>query len=181
MHPRLEELLGHIDRNHRAFLAEVERIPVPLRAVRPEPTRWSVAEVTDHLAIVTSRVAKMLGHRAAVARTDGLGPDPDHSPVVGTIDVARIIARTDILVAPSSVVPSAAADATLAEEELAEAHRRLRDAVVASDGVDLSQITLAHPALGDLNFYQWLSFIGAHESRHAQQVAEIGEALRSRV
>jgi hypothetical protein len=36
---------------------------------------------------------------------------------------------------------------------------------------------LPHPALGVLDGYQWLAFVGTHELRHANQIREIGEAL----
>ena len=36
-----------------------------------------------------------------------------------------------------------------------------------------------HPVFGALDMYQWLLFVGAHEGRHADQIREIGEALRA--
>ena len=180
MHPRLNELLDHTDRHHRELLAEVERVPLSLRAVRPAPDRWSVTEVLDHLAISASRIARLVDHRVAAGRVEGVGPDPLDSPVAATIDAGRIIDRTDRFVAPPSVAPRDRPDSASAEAELAAAHGRLRAAVHASDGIDLTQLTAPHPLLGELNLYQWLAFVGAHESRHARQVAEIGEALRAR-
>jgi hypothetical protein len=38
-------------------------------------------------------------------------------------------------------------------------------------------VVVPHPALGDQNLYQWIAFVGAHESRHAAQIREIAAAL----
>jgi hypothetical protein len=180
MHPRLDELLAYIDRHHQALLVEVDRVPEGMLNVRPETGRWSVAEVLDHLAITASRIAKLVGHQAGVARTEGVGPDPEHSPVSATLNFDQVVDRTARFAAPSSVAPRDQPDADRAKQELAAAHDRVRAAVTACDGIDLSLLTAPHPAFGALNLYQWLAFIGGHEARHALQVAEIGAALRER-
>ncbi len=61
-------------------------------------------------------------------------------------------------------------------EELEAATDALRKAVGAADGLALGEVHAPHPALGSLNLYQWLIFIGAHEARHADQIREIGTA-----
>jgi hypothetical protein len=45
----------------------------------------------------------------------------------------------------------------------------------------LGDITVPHPVLGPLNLYQWVLFVGGHESRHAIQIREIAQALSGRV
>lgn len=51
------------------------------------------------------------------------------------------------------------------------------DLVREYDGLALGSVTAPHPVLGEIDVYQWLLFLGAHEGRHADQVREIGEAL----
>jgi hypothetical protein len=52
--------------------------------------------------------------------------------------------------------------------------------VRATDGLALGGVLATHPRLGSLNVYQWVLFVGGHETRHAAQIREIGEALRAR-
>ena len=53
---------------------------------------------------------------------------------------------------------------------LTDSRRALRDSLVEGDGMDLSVIKRPHPALGELNLYQWGLFIGKHEERHTLQI-----------
>jgi len=46
----------------------------------------------------------------------------------------------------------------------------LRAAVVMADGLSLGEIKHNHPILGELDLYQWLIFLGQHESRHRKQI-----------
>jgi hypothetical protein len=47
------------------------------------------------------------------------------------------------------------------------------------DGLALGALRWAHPALGELDLYQYILFIGQHEARHARQIVEIGELLEA--
>ena len=174
MHPRLKELLDNLDQHHDALLAEIERVPLALRTTRPAPDRWSVAEVVEHLAIVAGGIAKRIADKAAAARADGIGPDPETSSMVGTIDTGRILDRTERITAPTQVVPQRQLDEAAARARLDAAHGALRDVIRASDGVDLTKVSMPHRIFGEMNLYQWLAFAAAHESRHAQQITEIG-------
>ena len=49
--------------------------------------------------------------------------------------------------------------------------------VVESGLVALGDIRHAHPALGEMNLYQWALWIAGHEARHAAQVREIAAQL----
>ncbi len=39
-----------------------------------------------------------------------------------------------------------------------------------ADGLSLGEIKHTHPVLGELDLYQWLIFLGQHESRHKKQI-----------
>ncbi len=44
-----------------------------------------------------------------------------------------------------------------------------------ADGLALGNFSYPHPMFGPLDLYQWLVFVGLHESRHACQIRELGE------
>ena len=60
MHPRLAELLSHLDSERDALDRVVSEVPPEARDRRPAPDSWSVAEVLDHLARVEGGVARLV-------------------------------------------------------------------------------------------------------------------------
>ncbi|MFN8581575.1 MAG: hypothetical protein U0163_11445 [Gemmatimonadaceae bacterium] len=57
-----------------------------------------------------------------------------------------------------------------------EASRRaLRQLCAEVDQYDGTQVTARHIVLGEIHYYQWVHFIGAHELRHLQQIRRIVE------
>jgi DinB superfamily len=179
MHPRIDELLEHLQQQHRSLLGELDRVPVALWQRRPAPADWSVAEVLEHVAIVNGRVARNVSDRAGAARTAGVGADPDRSPVLPSFDRARAVDRTNKMAAPPPVHPHEQLAGAAARQRLEVAHAALLDAVRASDGINLVALTMPHPLFGEMNLYQWIAFAGSHEARHAAQIAEIGATLRA--
>ena len=85
----------------------------------------------------------------------------------------RAISTGKKLMLPSDS-PLDAAFATLDSERTA-----LRDAIIAADGLALGTVRLPHPRFGDLDLYQWFTFLGAHEARHVEQVRETAAALEA--
>jgi hypothetical protein len=52
----------------------------------------------------------------------------------------------------------------------------LRPALERADG---HALLFPHPTWGPLNLYQWLLFVGAHESRHRAQIEALKETMNS--
>ena len=65
-------------------------------------------------------------------------------------------------------------------EALIAERAQLLAAMREGDGLALGTIEWPHPAVGVLNIYQWLVFLGAHEGRHAEQLREIAIAFAPR-
>lgn len=177
MHPRITELLDHLRHHHHALLGAIDQVPAAMRHRRPAPESWSVTEVMQHLVIVNGWIARHVSKRSTAARSEGVGPDPDTSPIVPTFDIAGALDRDRKVAAPAAVRPQEALDEATARGQLDRAHAALLEAVRASDGVNLVTLITPHPLFGPMNLYEWIVFAGAHESRHAAQVSEIGAAL----
>jgi hypothetical protein len=69
MHPRIAELLDYVATQTATLRAAYEAVPPERRAVRPEPGRWSPAEIIHHLAIVEGRLAQRLAVLIEQARS----------------------------------------------------------------------------------------------------------------
>ena len=177
MHPRIRELLDHLAHNRAKLRAAVDSVAPHLRERRPAPERWSVAEVLEHLVIVEGALARRRTSQVAAAGAEGLGPDHETTPVVPTLNTAFVLNRTKRIVATEAARPRGGSDATSAWAALEQSRERLRAALLGADGLALGSISMSHPALGELNMYQWIAFVGTHEARHAAQIREIGAAL----
>ena len=173
MHPRIKEVLEYLDTTRSELGRAVEDVSAARREERPAPDCWSVAEVLEHLAIIERRVVQMITGRIAAAKAAGLGPELETSSVLDSINRARVTDRSQRVTAPDMIQPRSGVDAASVWSALQQSRASLREAVLAGEGLALSEITHEHPVLGLINLYQWLIFLGSHEARHTAQIREI--------
>jgi uncharacterized damage-inducible protein DinB len=173
----LELLLRHLDANRDGLWAAVDSVPVALHLRRPEPGRWSVADVLEHLVLLERRVGALFAQQlSAIPRRRGDAPEIADVDVL--IDTRRLLDRSRPITTGDALRPHGTLDPTTARDALTQSRRVLRDAVSSADGLALETVSLPHPAFGPLNLYQWIAFMGTHEARHAAQIREIGAQLR---
>ena len=178
LHPRIQELIDFLAMHRRELLDDVASVPPALRDRKPEPGKWSVAEVLEHLTMIERRVAALVTMQVAAAREQGVGPDPDTSSVVASFANADILTnRAKKLVTPKAGVPTGAIDTTAGTEALDQAHAAMVAALRDANGVSLQNLVAAHPVLGPLNLYHFVVALGLHDARHAAQIREIGQTL----
>ena len=170
MNPITRELLSYLDEQRSVLKSAFESIPAEMRDRPPEPERWSAANVVEHLAIVETRVARVLSERIEEARS-GLPAETGTDPILPTIDYKRMYDRSTRVKAPEVVIPTGL-DAASAWAALENAGSMLRSILLANEGIALSTVTHPHPRFGTLSVYDWVAFLGAHEVRHAEQIRE---------
>ncbi|HET7456852.1 MAG TPA: DinB family protein [Gemmatimonadaceae bacterium] len=178
MHPRIAELTDYLARTRSALLAAVDAVPESRRETPPTPGAWSVAQVLDHLALVEDGSTRLLTKRVARAREAGLGPDRETSSLLHSLDASGLGSRAQRLDAPEIVLPRAGATAAGSAAALRESRASLLALLREVDGLDLSAVRATHGRLGDIDAYQWVLFLGMHEARHTEQLAEIAATLR---
>jgi uncharacterized damage-inducible protein DinB len=177
MHPRIQELLQHLNSSRETLRQAVEAVPPARRQDRPEADRWSVAEIVEHLAIVEHRLAQLLGSRLKAAKANGLGKEHETSSVLEAFQPERLLDRSRRFVTGEASRPTAGVRADAAWAALERARGELLGVVAAGDGLALGEIAHPHPVLGTFTMYEWLAFLGAHDARHALQIREIADAL----
>ena len=180
MHPRLQELFAYLNLRRNALREAVDAVPEAQRSQPPEPGRWSVADVLEHLALVEGRFTTTLANRLVEAKAAGLAEERDVSPIVGTFDQAGVLDRTSRREAPEVVRPRGV-DWNSAWSRLEETRRSFLEVFLSADGLALGDVAYVHPRLGSLNLYQWGIWMGAHEGRHTEQIREISVSLKSEV
>ena len=180
MHSRTREVLEHLNTYHAELIDAVDGIPVALRDREPAEGRWSVAGVLEHLAIVNESIATRLSTALSVAREAGLNPEREESSILHRLDIASIVDRGRPRIASEASQPKAGMSANAALAHYERSHAQVCDLVQQYDGLAIGSVQAPHPFFGALDMYQWLLFVGAHEGRHADQIREIGDALRQR-
>jgi uncharacterized damage-inducible protein DinB len=176
MHPRLAEIVKYVDDRRAKLEAVASELPYERWSDRPAAGSWSVAQVFDHLHLSESGIARLLAKRIARAKEAGLGPERSDESVMNSLDFYPVIAGPRRQ-APEIVVPRPDPRAPEVHEALRRSRADLHDALRSGDGLALGDVTATHPALGVINAYQWVLFIGQHEARHTRQVAEIVRRL----
>ncbi|HEX6042233.1 DinB family protein [Longimicrobium sp.] len=172
MHPRMQELLSFIDEQYAALRAAADAVPEADRERQPEPGRWSVAQVVEHVSRVEGLVGHLIGQKIAEARASGVGPETETSSIIREEDLAKLTDRSYTRQAPERAHPSPDVRYGDAWALLDAAHAAAREALASGEGLALETVELPHPALGTLNVYQWGVAIGGHEARHAAQIRE---------
>jgi hypothetical protein len=172
MNEHTRRLLSHLE-SHRAVLREaLESVPEPLRETRPEPERWSAAEVLEHLLIIERRVAAMLAND--IATLPPLSVAPSSQPDQFT---ERLKDRSQRVNAPERLLPAGSLSASEAWRQLTEARAELCRLIESADDRDLTVVRRTHPVLGEMDLYEWLGTLGSHEARHALQIREAAAKL----
>jgi DinB superfamily len=173
LHPRIEELLEHLEETRGALLDAVEHVPAGRRDARPGDGRWTVGEVLDHVSRVEAGFARLLTKRVSDAREKGLARETETSSILGTVASGPLLDRERRLQAPEIVVPRPGATVAEGRAALAASRAAVRAALTDASGLALGTLTQQHPYFGTQNMYQWGVFLGYHDLRHADQIREI--------
>jgi hypothetical protein len=179
MHPQLAAALGRLDEVTTDLRQAAASLPGSLQARKPAADRWSVNEVLEHVSLVEQLFVSALVTKVDTARASGLGSEVGDPQ--GLADQVRAVVedRTAKRTAPDTVVPTGSVEAETALSRIEAGHARLREALVACEGLALSTVTHEHRFFGSLNVYEWLDLLAGHERRHLAQIKEItGSAVQ---
>ena len=142
---------------------------------RPEPDRWSVSEVLEHIAATEGLLFGLVENALAAE------PDPEWQQVAEAVPIdaftTRVRDRSQRAQAPEILQPKGAQT----REEGLERYRTNRAATiefVRSTAAPLKQHTAEIPG-GKLTVHHFLNLIAAHNLRHNEQIAEALEQLES--
>ncbi len=164
-----ELLLKNLEESRERLLLMAKNLSREQLHYRPAADRWTVAECVEHIATVEARVL------VAIQKALEAGPDSSKRSVMEGKDdalVAGVVARVARFKAPEPLVPTGRwPDEQLLKEF--EGTRQQTRAFAASTTADLRRHFYKHPALGDLDLYQWMLLIAGHCDRHRVQSEEV--------
>lgn len=169
-----DRAMSYLHATRKQFLDAMDGLSEAQWKWKPAADRWSVGEVAEHIAvseqfILEGAVEKTIqGPRAAadvLEKTKG----KDESIQKSVPD------RTRRFQAPEPLMPAARfAD----RAALTAAFKERRDRTIAfveKTPAELRLYVVKHPALGELDAYQWILLIAAHSERHTRQLLEVKE------
>ena len=174
MHPRLQEIDGFLDERRAEVLAAMASLPDPERVPVP-PGAWSVATILEHLRLTEASVSRLLHVTVSRLPAGGRVAETETGSVLHRVDHALLANRDRRLPVPSIVQPRTDVPLVDALAGLDTSRIALQGAMGEASGIALGTFTYPHPFFGQFDLYQWLVFLGLHESRHACQIRELGE------
>lgn len=138
---------------------------------KPSPESWSIAEIAEHLALVEDGI---LGNVTGPLLKTPAAPDkraaqrPKDEVILKSVPL-----RSQKFQSPEPFKPSGRFKTPA---EAVAAFNTSRDKTVAyitTTQDPLRDHILPHPALGDLDGYQWVLLIASHSERHVNQMLEV--------
>jgi hypothetical protein len=166
-----EVALKSLQATHDAFLQSIAGLSEAQWKFKPAPDRWSIAEVSEHIAISESTIFGMVQSKVM---TSPATPEK-RAEVAGKDEtVLKMVPdRSHKAQAPEFLKPT---NRWATQAELTKAFEDSRKATmdyVRTTNDDLRDHFGPHPLLGPLDAYQWILLISAHSERHTKQIEEV--------
>jgi hypothetical protein len=136
---------------------------------KPAPDRWSVAEVTEHIAAAEDYLRGMVTDQVMKAPPRPAGDDVK---AIDEMVLAKVPDRTNKVQAPEPLKPTnrfGSPQASLKHFE--ETRQQTVDFLNQHD--DLRAHAVDSPFGKKLDGYEWIMFIAAHSDRHTKQINEV--------
>lgn len=170
-----DRAMSYLHATRKQFVDAVAGVSPEQAKWKAAPDRWSVAEVAEHIAvsedfifgIVTGRLVKSTPatdeQKALTKGKDELIPKlvPD---------------RSSKFQAPEPIVPKgkySSLDETR-KAFLASRDRTIR--FIETTDISLRDYVSPHPAMKELDAYQWILLLAAHSERHLKQLQEVKDS-----
>jgi DinB family protein len=166
-----ESALKSLQATHDAFLQSIAGLSEKQWRFKPAPDRWSVAEVSEHIAVSESTIFGMVQNKIMTSPAD----PSQRAEVAGKDEVilTKVPDRSHKAQAPEILKPT---NRWATREELTKAFEDSRKATmdyVRTTNDDLRDHFGPHPLLGPMDGYQWILLISAHSERHTKQIEEV--------
>jgi uncharacterized damage-inducible protein DinB len=149
-----------------AFVAAIEGLHDGQWRFRPSPEQWSIAEVAEHVALVSRAIGLMVR-----GPLPGTPVDEAHRPDEARVR-ARLLGRTHKAKSPGQFLPTGTWSTP---EEVRREYVTSREELLAwlrCSDAPLRSHVMPHPALGPLDGVEWLAFLAAHDLRHVAQIED---------
>lgn len=165
----LNRAVAYLEQTRDGVLASTKDLSEAQWKFKPGPTRWSVAEVTEHIAAAEDLLMGMINTQVMVApaRTEAADLKAIDDSILQTVPD-----RSHKLQAPEPLIPTNRFN-TPKESLQHFKDSRAKTLLFLQATKDLREHAMDSPLGKKLDGYQWLLFIAAHSERHTKQINEV--------
>jgi uncharacterized damage-inducible protein DinB len=164
-----EKAVKYLEKTRAGVLAATKGLSEAQWNFKPATNRWSIAEVTEHIAAAEDFLMNMVQEQVMK------GPARTNSEDLKALDGFVMKAVTDRSVkaqAPEPLQPTNRFGSPKASLKHFE-ESRAKTIKYVKDAKDLREHTWASPLGKDLDGYESVLFIAAHSERHTKQIDEV--------
>ncbi len=165
----LKRATDHLEKTRAAFLSATDGLTEAQWNYKTSPVRWSVAEVSEHIAAAEDFLRSTIQEQVmkAPARTE-----PADLKEVDNFVLTAVADRSQKIQAPEPLIPSKRFGST--ENTLRHfKESRAKTLAFLKETKDLRDHAADSPLGQKLDAYQWLLFLSAHCERHTKQINEV--------
>jgi hypothetical protein len=135
---------------------------------KPAPDRWSIAEVTEHIAAAEDFLR---GNTEQVMKAPAR-PEGDDVKAIDEMVLAKVPDRTNKVQAPEPLKPTNRYGSPQGSlNHFKQSRKQTEDFLKKHD--DLRAHAADSPFGKKLDAYEWILFTAAHSERHTKQIAEV--------
>jgi hypothetical protein len=164
-----EKALKYLESTRQGVIDATKGLSPAQWNFKPAPDRWSVAEVTEHIAAAEDGIRSMVVEKVM---TSGPRKEPADVVTLDAMVLAMVPDRSNKRQAPDNLKPTnrfGSPEASLKHFE--ESRSKTEDMI--KNTPDLRAHAIQSPFGKELDAYEWILFIGAHSERHTKQINEV--------
>lgn len=155
----------------KLFLDSVKGLSEEQLKWKPAPDKWSVFEVSEHIALAESFIFDLINGQIMKAPAD-----PTKTSEVTMQQIQTMVPdRTNKFQAPEPIRPDKAPWTSMADTLAAFKQRRATTiGFMESGNDDMRERFFMNPAFNkEMDAYLWIAFLSAHTERHVKQILEV--------
>lgn len=163
--------VDYLKHTQKLFLDSVKGLSEEQLKWKPAPDKWSVFEVSEHIALAESFLFDLISGQIMKA--------PANSSKTSDVTMQQIQTmvpdRTNKFQAPEPIRPDKAPWASMSETLAAFKQRRATTIGFMKEGNDdMRERFFMNPAFNkEIDAYLWIAFLSAHTERHVKQILEV--------
>ena len=166
-----EFAIKYLKETQKDFLKSVKGLSDEQWKFKSAPDKWSVAEVSEHIALSEDFLSKMVTEK--ILKSPEASAEQRAAVKGKEEQIMKMIPdRSKKAQAPEQLKPQ---NAFASRDALLKAFTSKRDANIkyVKDTQDPLHAHVAPAPIGEFDAYQWIIFMAAHSKRHTAQIEEV--------
>jgi DinB family protein len=166
-----DRAVEYLKQTRKDFLTAVEGLSGAQWKFKAAPDRWSIAEVSEHIAVTEDTIWKLVNEK--IMKSPATPEKAAEAKGKDEIILTKIPDRSRKAQAPEQLRPTGRWATRAALVKDFETTRGGEITYLTETKEDLRNHFEEHPFLKTMDAYQWLIFNGAHCKRHTAQILEV--------